>query len=97
MDYYSQLLKISGDHNDRSNSPVIGALWNLPREHFIEHQTERVNIRFLIDCCSSIPLFRSCILEIGEATMGICLDEQTWTVMQIGVPARDFWKNIYFT
>jgi len=24
-------------------------------------------------------------------------DVQTWTVMQIGVPARDFWKNIYFT
>ena len=24
-------------------------------------------------------------------------DEQTWTVMQVGVPARDFWKDIYFT
>ena len=24
-------------------------------------------------------------------------DVQTWTVMQIGVPARDFWKDIYFT
>jgi hypothetical protein len=22
---------------------------------------------------------------------------QTWTVMQVGVPARDFWKDIYFT
>jgi len=22
---------------------------------------------------------------------------QTWTVLQIGVPARDFWKDIYFT
>jgi len=24
-------------------------------------------------------------------------DVQTWTVMQVGVPARDFWKDIYFT
>src|SRR5688572_15273945 len=24
-------------------------------------------------------------------------DEQAWTVMQVGVPARDFWKDIYFT
>lgn len=24
-------------------------------------------------------------------------DVQTWTVVQIGVPARDFWKDIYFT
>jgi alkylmercury lyase-like protein len=24
-------------------------------------------------------------------------DIQTWTVMQVGVPARDFWKDIYFT
>ena len=24
-------------------------------------------------------------------------EEQTWTVMQVGVPARDFWKDIYFT
>jgi len=24
-------------------------------------------------------------------------DLQTWTVMQVGVPARDFWKDIYFT
>ena len=24
-------------------------------------------------------------------------DEQTWTVMQVGVPARDFWKDIEFT
>jgi hypothetical protein len=22
---------------------------------------------------------------------------QTWTVMQVGVPARDFWKDIHFT
>jgi hypothetical protein len=22
---------------------------------------------------------------------------QTWTVMQVGVPAREFWKDIYFT
>ena len=24
-------------------------------------------------------------------------DVETWTVMQVGVPARDFWKDIYFT
>ena len=24
-------------------------------------------------------------------------DEQTWTVLQVGVRARDFWKDIYFT
>lgn len=24
-------------------------------------------------------------------------DEQTWTVLQVGVRPRDFWKDIYFT
>jgi hypothetical protein len=24
-------------------------------------------------------------------------DLQIWTVLQVGVPARDFWKDIYFT
>jgi hypothetical protein len=24
-------------------------------------------------------------------------EQQTWTVMQVGVSARDFWKDIYFT
>jgi hypothetical protein len=36
----------------------------------------------------------SLVVEV-EADGGTEL--QTWTVMQVGVPARDFWKDIYFT
>ena len=34
---------------------------------------------------------------VVEVDAGGLTEVQTWTVMQVGVPARDFWKDIYFT